>query len=460
MLILTWEVTFVLIISIGVYAGTGVKSSKQWSGGDRSMSGLALGCVYAAWQIGGMAIVGAAQNGYNLGVSGAWYSIAGSCYFIAIGLFAKVIFEKMPSESVPNYLENRFGMAPSKVYSYAWIIYSFLYVPIQLKTVASIIQIAIPNLDIRFAMLIGITIAVIYTSFSGMKGASAVGKVVCIGIYILLIIFVARTLPKFGGFSTMLSTLPKEYSSMGNMPKQRIIAWILGGCLSSAVMQSVLQPLLSAKDARSARSGAFLGYIFAAPICLFTALCGIFAAASRVDLGNGATAFAWSIKQFSSPIFAGIIFAFATMIIAATMATMMLATGTVITNIYKNKMKEKVDDHKVLKFSKTITFVFAYLTLIPAMIMPSESLTNLFLTLQHVATAPVSFSIIAGLTWAKCTKQGALYSMLSGMIVGVSWMTLKLTDKIEAVYPVILISYSVGIVVSLLTYKKEDEKNN
>ena len=34
------------------------------------------------------------------------------------------------------------------------------------------------------------------------------------------------------------------------------------------------------------------------------------------------------------------------------------------------------------------------------------------------------------------------------------WMLLGLTDKVEAVYPVVLVSYTVGIVVSLLTSKE------
>lgn len=454
MLITTWIVTFLIIIGIGIWAGTKIKSSNQWSGGDKSLNVVSLGCVFAAWQIGGMAIVGAAQNGYNLGVSGAWYSIAGSFYFIAIAFFAKIIREKMPGDSVPNYLENRFGMAPSRLYSYAWIIYGFLYIPIQLKTVSSIIQIVIPGLDPKIAIFIGLTIAVVYTSFSGMKGASAVGRVVCIGIYLLLITFVFLTLPKFGGFTAMLSTLPKEYSSFTNMPIQRIIAWIGGGCLSTAVMQAVLQPLLSAKDPNTAKNGAILGYFLAAPICLFTAMCGIFAAASGVNLGDGSTAFAWSVREFSNPIFAGVIFAFATMIIAATMATMMLATGTIITNLYKTEINPNATDEKVLKFSKAVTFVFAYLTLVPTLIIPSQSLTNIFLTLQHVAAAPVSFSILGGLLWKKCTKEGAFWSMLIGMIVGVAWMLLGLTDKIEAIYPVVLVSYSIGIFVSLKTYKE------
>ena len=72
MLVAVWIITFCLIIGIGIYAGTKIKSANQWSGGDKTMGALSLGCVFAAWQIGGMAVVGAAQNGYNLGISGAW----------------------------------------------------------------------------------------------------------------------------------------------------------------------------------------------------------------------------------------------------------------------------------------------------------------------------------------------------------------------------------------------------
>ena len=98
-------------------------------------------------------------------------------------------------------------------------------------------------MNMMAAMLIGVTVAVLYTSFSGMKGASAVGRVVCIGIYILLIIFTVTTLSGFGGLGGLFEQLPENYNSMGNMPTQRIIAWILGGCISTAVMQAVLQPV-------------------------------------------------------------------------------------------------------------------------------------------------------------------------------------------------------------------------
>ena len=46
--------------------------------------------------------------------------------------------------------------------------------------------------------------------------------------------------------------------------------------------------------------------------------------------------------------------------------------------------------------------------------------------------------------------------MLTGMITGVAWMLLGLTDRVEAVYPVFIVTYSVGIIVSLLTYREKE----
>ena len=72
-----------------------------------------------------------------------------------------------------------------------------------------------------------------------------------------------------------------------------------------------------------------------------------------------------------------------------------------------------------------------------------------------MAAAPVSFAILVGLTWKRCTRQGAFWAMATGMVVGVAWMLLGLTDTLEAVYPTVAVSYIVGIVVSLMTNKKE-----
>lgn len=45
------------------------------------------------------------------------------------------------------------------------------------------------------------------------------------------------------------------------------------------------------------------------PICFITAIIGMMDAATTSDRDDGATAFAWTIKEYTSLVLAGIIFA-------------------------------------------------------------------------------------------------------------------------------------------------------
>ena len=456
MLVATWIITFVLIVGIGVYAGSKITKSNQWSGSDRSMDAFSVGAMLGAWQIGGMSIVGAAQNGYTMGIAGSWYSIANPIYFLMMALLAGPMRRHMKSSSLPDLLQTRYGTVIARMQAYMWIVFGIIYIPIQLKTIASIIQIVFPGLNVILAMFIGVTIAAIYTGFAGMKGASAVGRIVCIGTYVLLIVFLALNLGKFGGYSGLVTSLPEGYGKMSAMPTQKVIAWALGGALSSVVMQSALQPMLAAKSDKDAKLGCVIGYVIAAPISIITAIVGMMAfKQSNNTLGDGATAFAWAIRDLSNPVLAGVIFAMCTMIIAATMATMMMATATILTNVYSTQINPKADDQKILRFSRIGTIVVAYLSLAVGLIIPSASLTDLFLTLCYSVSAPFSYAVIVGLFWKRVDQRAALASSIAGVIVAVAWTVFGLAAKlnIEMVYPTIVVSYIVGIIFTLMNKK-------
>lgn len=454
MLIATWIITFVLIVGIGVYAGTKITQANQWRGGDRTMGAFAIGAMLGAWQIGGMSIVGAAQNGYTMGIAGCWYSIANGLYILVIGFLAKTLRKNLPGDALPDYLESRYSSALARLQSYVWIIFGLLYIPIQLKTVASILQVVLPNLNTYTCMFIGVTIAAAYTAFAGMKGSSVVGRVVCVATYILLAGFIFVNLGKFGGYSSLVAQLPEGHDKLSAMPTQQIVAWMIGGILSSIVLQSVLQPVLAAKDDKSARNGCILGYVIAGPICILTATIGMMARAKNPDLGDGSTAFAWAIKDMTSPVVAGIIFAVMTMIVAATLATMMMATGTILTNIYKKQINPKADDKKLLSVSRIGTIAVAYLSLLLGFFIPSAQMTNMFLTVNYMVTTPFSFAVLAGLFWKRTNSKGAFCSVIAGIITALVWVFAGLNDTISVVYPTVIVSYIVGIAVSITTNPK------
>ena len=226
------------------------------------------------------------------------------------------------------------------------------------------------------------------------------------------------------------------------------------GILTSIVLQSALQPVLAAKSDKAATWGCVLGYVIAGPICILTAIIGMMARAKTDGLGDGATAFAWAIKDMSSPVMAGIIFAVMTMIIAATLATMMMATGTIVTNVYKKQINPKADEKKLLTMSRLGTVAVAYVSLLLGFFIPSAQMTNMFLTVNYVVTAPFSFSVLAGMFWKKANAKGSFWSIVAGIVVALIWVLAGLNESINVVYPTIIVCYIVGVIVSLTTNKQ------
>lgn len=444
-----------LIIGIGIWAGKAVSNSEQWSGGDKTLSAFSVGCILAALQIGGVSVVGGAQNGYVMGISGCWYSIAGGFFLVVIGLFSTTLKNKMPGVSVDAYLRTRYSKAPAYLYSYIWIVMAWFYIPVQLKTLAGIMQSVLPGFSLNAAMVVGLFAAAVYTGFAGMRGASIVGKIVCIGTYILLVIFVVRNMGSYGGYSGLIQKLPEGFDSLGQMPTHRIVAWAIGGTLSGLVMQSFLQPVLAAKSDGAAKAGCFVGYLLAAPICIFTAILGMFARVNTDTLGDGSTAFAYAIREMSSPVFAGLMFAFTIMIIAATLAGMVMSTGTIMGNVYKNQINKNASEKSILAVSRWGSIVFAFTCLIPAFLFPSESLTSLFTTVLYSATTPLFFAVIIGLFWKKVNTKAALASMICGAATSIVWVATGMTAQLDSVYPVVFVTVAAGTVVTLATGKEK-----
>ena len=277
-----------------------------------------------------------------------------------------------------------------------------------------------------------------------MKGSDIIGRIVCIATYVLLIGFVYQNLNDMGGYSGLLTQLPSGYNNLTAMPVQQIVAWAVGGALTTIVSQAALQPMFAAQSDHDATWGCILGYVIAAPICILTAIIGMMAKANTNALGDGASAFAWSIAHLSQPVVAGIIFAVITMIVAATMATMMMATGTVISNVYSKQINPQASDATVLKVSRWGTIAVAYISLAVGFLIPSAQMVNMFLTLNYLVYAPFSFTVIAGLFWDKVTAKASLLSIFSGIIIALIWIFAGLNGKINVVYPTIAISYLVG----------------
>ena len=256
---------------------------------------------------------------------------------------------------------------------------------------------------------------------------------------------------RVGGWTALNEVLPAGYFSWGNVSGTKIFGWVVAGFFSSAIAQTTVQPMLAARSLKDARLGAIVGAVIAGPIGIFTAIIGMCGKAQELTT-DSALAFSTTVSTHLHPIFAGIIFGIASLIVATTMSSKMLATSTVMTSIYKIQLKPGCTDHQALRFSRTFTVIYAFICLLPIAFIQKSTLSNLLMYLTMLTGVPMFFPVVAGMFWKKVTKAGAFCSMLSGFIIGLIVTVVPgMTTVIPSGLYIVTVGTIVGVLVSLKT---------
>lgn len=197
--------------------------------------------------------------------------------------------------------------------------------------------------------------------------------------------------------------------------------------------------------------GAVAGAVLAGPIGIFTAIIGMSGKALNLT-DNAALAFSTTVSTHLNPIFAGVIFGIASLIVATTMSSKMLATSTIMTSIYKIQIKPGCSDGQALKFSRISTVIYAFICLLPIAFIQKSTLSNLLMYLTMLTGVPMFFPVVAGMFWKKVTKSGAFWSMLSGFATGLVVTVIPgLTKVIPSGLWIVGVGTIVGVSISLFT---------
>ena len=111
-------------------------------------------------------------------------------------------------------------------------------------------------------------------------------------------------------------------------------------------------------------------------------------------------------------------------------------------------------------YTRLATIIFAYLSLIAAFAIPSAALTDMFLALVYSCTVPASYSLIGGLLWKRVNSAAAFSSMICGLLTGLIWQVFSLGAYLEAVYAIAIVTFAVGILVTLCAPRPAEKAEN
>ena len=325
------------------------------------------------------------------------------------------------------------------------------------------------GIDYVDGLLLFGAVVVFYTSFVGFR-AVAITDAVCAVLMLLGMFLLADSiLMQAGGLSVIMERLAQvhgvdgkagallEPTSAGALPLSLLFsAWILVGFGTVALPQSAVR-CMAYRSTKDLHLAMLIGTVVCGALMIGMTLLGVLARGVIDDPvlfgGNTDALIPYLIANHMSPLMAGL-----TLIgpLAATMSTvsslLIAASSAVIKDILVHECPSLAGDSKRLyRYSRLVTLVLGGAALIFA-IEPVDVIVWINMFAFGGLEIAFLWPLVLGLFWARATAQGALASVIVGLVIYIALGGFKV-DLLgwHAIVPSILLSLLVFVGVSLLS---------
>ncbi|MBD3617363.1 MAG: sodium/sugar symporter [Gracilimonas sp.] len=452
-----------LIVGIGLWVSREKeghqKNAEDYFLAGKSLPWWAIGASLIAANISAEQIIGMSGSGFAVGLAIASYEWMAAITLIIVGKYLLPIFIEKKLYTIPEFIEHRFNTTLKTILAIFWI---GLFVFVNLTTVIFLGAKALDTImgtgdgSLLIYALVGL--ALIAAAYSLYGGLSAVAwtdvlqvSLLVLGGFVTTFIALHNITPEggiFNGFAHLYDVAGEKFHMIldrsnpeyANLPG---IAVLIGGMWVANLYywgfnQYIIQRTLAAKSLKEAQKGI----IFAAFLKLLIPLIvvipgiivyvlymqpegtaqipGIFDVFTKADGSvNYDNAYPWLIKVFLSPGFKGLVVAALAAAIVSSLASMLNSVATIFTmDIYRPYINKNATDKQTVNMGR-ITAAVALVTCV----LVAPQLQNVPQVFQYIQeyTGLVSPGILAvfmmGLFWKKTTTQGAIYGVLSSIVI-------------------------------------------
>jgi SSS family solute:Na+ symporter len=435
------------------------KNAEDYFLAGKSLPWWAIGASLIAANISAEQIIGMSGSGFAVGLAIASYEWMAAVTLIIVGKYFLPIFIKKKLFTIPEFIEYRFNTTLKTILAVFWIA---LFVFVNLTTVMYLGARALDTImgtgdgSLLIPALIGL--AFIAAAYSLYGGLSAVAWTDVLQVVLLIVGGTVTTIAALnhvtpdGGilngmvhiydvagekFNMILDKSNPEYS---NLPG---VGVLIGGLWVANLYywgfnQYIIQRTLAAKSLKEAQRGIIFAGFLKLIIPLIVVIPGIIVYVLYVQ-PEGTTiipgvadvftnpdgsiiydnAYPWLIKVFLTPGFKGLVVAALAAAIVSSLASMLNSIATIFTmDIYRPYFNKNASDKQTVNTGR----ITAAVALLIAIIMAPQ-LANVPQVFQYIQeyTGLVSPGILAvfimGLFWKKTTTKGAIYGVLSSIVV-------------------------------------------
>ncbi len=415
-------------LAIGVWAGTRIKTTTDFALAGRNLPFIMIVTTTFATWFGAETVMGVpakfVQGGLGAIVEDPFG--AGTC-LILVGAFFAARLYRMNLLTIGDFYRQRYGKGVEVFCSVAIILSYLGWVAAQITALGLVFNVLTGGaISESTGMIIGTLAVLVYVMVGGFLAVAWTDFIQMIVLVVGLSVIAIFSAELAGGAGQVMNLVTQQdMLRFFPEPTFKDIAFFIAAgitmMLGSIPQQDVFQRVMSAKDARTAQSGAIIG---GAAYILFAFVPMFIVTAALVVMGDRAVQMVHNDYQKLLPAFImghmplvmQILFfgALLSAIKSTSSATLLAPSTSFVENILGNLYPSMSDRQRLVAMRASI-LVFSLSVLAYAIAMRGTSIYELVSSAYQVTLVAAFVPLLMGLYWKRATTQGAALAILLGV---------------------------------------------
>ncbi len=440
-------VYFVIVFSIGFYFARKERTSEDYFLASRNVGWFAIGASLFVSNISTEHFIGLAGSGASSGLAVGHFEWLACLILLILGWVFVPFYLRTNVFTMPEFLERRFSRSCA-VYLAAISILAYIFTKISVHLYAAAVVLErVVGWNPMTAAIILVVATGIYTIAGGLAAVIYTDLVQTLILITGAVILTLIGLHEIGGFSGLRAAVPPSYFHMIKPMHDPEFPWTgiffgapILGLWYWCTDQVIVQRVLSARDEGHAKAATiFAGFLKILPVFIlvlpgliaFGLYPGLFNHNAAGAVTNGDIAYPTLIINLLPHGLVGVMIAALLAALMGAMSSVFNSASTLVTLDFYKKIRPEANEFQLVAFGRMATGILVVLGLLWVPFISRIS-SQLFIYLQSVQayiSPPIAVCFIFGILWPRMNGTGAIWSLMTGFVMGTVRFTFEVLDK-------------------------------
>jgi SSS family transporter len=459
-------VYMVFLVGVGALRSRSVDSQEDFSVAGRQLGTFVLfGTMLATW-IGTGSIFGNAGKTYEVGIA-AWILPLGGLAGIVALSFLAARARRFEAITVQDILEARYNKWARIFGVITLTMTAVTIVSYQYRAAAAVMNLALPTIDLKTAVIIVAVFIIIYTALAGMFSVAYTDLVMGVTMIVGLTITLPYLWFRAGGYDGIAAVYTSAEASshlelIGPISPLQALGYFLPPALLILGDANMYQRFFSARNEGMARRATVWLLFGVAYMELMIIVAAWVASALEWQGGNLETpgrVLAYVARDYL-PLWLGatLMTTIMAVIVSTAISYLLVPATALVRDLYQRFINPEASERSLVWLLRGLVVGLGVIAYVISTY--SEKFLEVALRAYTIYGAGITPALVAALVWRRATTAGALASITLGVLTTLIWEFggLGASTGVDPVIPAIALSVASLVGVSLMTPPQTAEK--